>query len=76
MDFTPEAEDEVIREAVSHKLDRPIVYPSNKVWRDSSKTKATTSPFQIVDSLIYTNQGHNEMMELVGVNKNDPDIFK
>ena len=55
MDFTPEAEDEVIREAVSHKLDRPIVYPSNKVWRDSSKTKATTSPFQIVDSLIYTN---------------------
>ena len=25
MDFTPEDEDEVIREEVSHKLDRPLV---------------------------------------------------
>ena len=36
MDFTPEAEDEVIREAVSHKLYRPLVNPSKKVWRDST----------------------------------------
>ena len=27
MDFSPEAEDEVIREAASHKLDRPLVNP-------------------------------------------------
>ena len=27
MYFTPEVEDEVIREAVSHKLDKPIVNP-------------------------------------------------
>ena len=33
MDFTPEAEDEVIREAVSQKLDRHLVNPLKKVWR-------------------------------------------
>ena len=55
MDFNPEAEDEVIREAVSHKLDRFLVNPSNKVWRDSTQNKAPTSTFQIGDSLIYKN---------------------
>ena len=29
--LTPEAEDEVIREVVSHKLDRPLVNPSKKI---------------------------------------------
>ena len=29
MNFTPEVEDEVIMYAVSHKLDRPLVNPSN-----------------------------------------------
>ena len=38
MDFTPEYEDEVIMEAVLHKLDRPIVNTSKKVWRDSNQT--------------------------------------
>ena len=33
MDFIPEAY-EVIRDTVSYKLDRPLVNPSNKVWRD------------------------------------------
>ena len=65
MDFTPEAEDEVIREAVSHKLDRTIFNPPNKVRRDSTKTKNTTSPFQIGDSLRYTNEVHNDMVGLV-----------
>ena len=55
MYFNPEAEYEVIREAVSHKLDRSLVKPSNKVWRDSTQTKAPTSPLQIDDSLIYKN---------------------
>ena len=45
MDFNPEAEDEVIREAVSHKLYKSIVKPPNKVWIDSTQTKALTSPF-------------------------------
>ena len=27
VDFTPEEEDEVIRDPVSHKLDRPIINP-------------------------------------------------
>ena len=31
--FTPEVEDEIIREVVSQKRDRPLVNPSNKVWR-------------------------------------------
>ena len=52
MGFNSETEDEVIREVVSHKLDRSLVKPSNKVWRDSTKTKAPTPPFQIHDYLI------------------------
>ena len=36
MYFTPEVEDEVIRDAFSHKLDRPLVNPPNKVRRDST----------------------------------------
>ena len=55
MDFTPEVEDEVIMEAVSHKLDIPIVNLSNKVWRDSTQTKTLTSPFQIGESIRLTN---------------------
>ena len=50
-----EAEDKVIRDSVSQKLDRPLVKPSNKVWRDSTQNKAPTSPLHIGDSLIYTN---------------------
>ena len=76
MDFNPEAEDEVIREAVSHKLDRFLVKPSKKVWRYSTQTKSPTSPFQIGDSLIYKNEVHNEMVDLVDVNTNDPDSIK
>ena len=71
MDFTTEPNNEVIREAISHKLDRPLLNSSNKVWRDSTKTKATTSPFQIGDSLRYTKEGHIKMVELVGINTND-----
>ena len=67
MDFTPEVEYEVIREAVSHKLDRPLVYPSNKLLRDSTQTKTPNSPFHI---------GHNNMVELVGINTNYPDSNK
>ena len=32
-DFTPEVEDEVIRDAVSYKLEIPLVNPSDKFWR-------------------------------------------
>ena len=76
MDFNPEDEDEFIREAVSHKLDRFLVKPSNKVWRYSTQTKSPTSPFQISNSLIYEHEGQNEMVELVDVNTNDPDSIK
>ena len=55
MDFTPEVEDEFISEAVSQKLDRPLVNPPNKVWRDSTQTKNPPSPFHIGVSLRYTN---------------------
>ena len=37
VDFTPEVEDEVIRDAVSHKSDINLVNPLNKVWRDSTQ---------------------------------------
>ena len=55
MVFTPENEYKVIREEVSHKLDRPLVNLSNKVWRDSTQTKTTTSPFKIGGSIRYIN---------------------
>ena len=55
MGFTPEAEDEVIRETVPHKLDTPLLNPTNKVWRESTQTKTPTLPFQIGESIIYTN---------------------
>ena len=51
MEFNEEVEDEVIRDAVSHKLDRPIFDISNKFWIDITKTKTPTSPFQIGDSI-------------------------
>ena len=42
IDLTPESEDEVIREEVSHKLDIPLVNPLKSVCRDSTETKAPT----------------------------------
>ena len=62
MDFTQEVEDEVISEAVSHKLDRNLINPSNEVWRDSTQTKTPNSPLQVGDSLSYPNEVHNEIM--------------
>ena len=76
MDFTTEVEDEVIRDAVSHKLDILIVNPSNKFWIYSTQTKTTTSPYQIVNSIRYTNEVHNEVLWLVDKNTNDPDSNK
>ena len=73
MDFTQEVEDEVISEAVSHKLDRNLINPSNKVWRDSTQTKTPNSPLQVGDSLIYPNEVQNGIMELVDINTNYPD---
>ena len=76
MDFTSEADDEVITEAFPHKLYRPLVNPLNKVWRDSNQTKNQTSPFQIGNSQRYTNEGHNDIVELVDINTNYHDIIK
>ena len=76
MDFNLDVEYEDIRDTVPHKLYRPLVNPSNKVWRDSTKNKNSTSPFQIGDSIIYKNGGHNEMVDLVDVNNNDTEITK
>ena len=59
IDFNPETEDEFIREAVSQKLNRHKVNPSNKFLRDSTQTKDPTSTFHIGDSLRYTNDGQN-----------------
>ena len=72
MDFSPEVEYEVIRDAVSHKLYRPLIYLSHKVWIESTQIKIITSLFQIGDSLGYINEGHNYMVELVDINTNDP----
>ena len=43
---------------------------------DSTQTKAPTSPFQIGDSLRYTDDGQNEMVGMVDVNKNDTESIK
>ena len=76
MDFNPETEGEVIRDAVSHKLNRHLVNPPNKFCRDSTQTKAPTSSFQIGDSIIYTSTAKREMVEMVDLNKNYPDSIK
>ena len=55
MDVATEVEDEVIWYIVSQKLDRLIVNPPNKVWRDLTQFKNTPSPVQIDDYLRYTN---------------------
>ena len=44
-------------------------------WRDSTQPKATNPPSRIDESLRYTNEGHNYIVELVDVNTNDPDII-
>ena len=67
MFFIQYVEDEFIRETVSKKLDKPLFNPSDKVWRYSTKTNTTTSPFHICDSLRYTNYGENEMVEKVDI---------
>ena len=51
INFIPEAEDEVIREAISHKLDRPLVNPLNRFLMDSTQTKTPNSTFHISDFL-------------------------
>ena len=76
MGFTPETENEVIWETFPNKLYIPLVNPLNKVWRDSTQTKIETSPFHIGEYLGYTNQGHNEMLNLVDVSTNDTDSIK
>ena len=47
---------------------RPLVEPSNKVWRYSTHTKTLEPHFKIGDSPRYTNQGQNELVELIGIN--------
>ena len=76
MYFTPDVEDEVIREAFSHKLYIPLFNPSNKFWRDSTKKKTPPSPFQIGESLWYHNEGHNEIVDMVDININDHNSTK
>ena len=72
MDFTLEVEDKIIRYAVSHRLYRPLFNPPNKVWRDSKHNQTTTLTLQIGDFLRYTNDGHNEMVDIMDINKNYP----
>ena len=55
MDFTPEVEYGVIREVVSHKIERPLLNPSNKFWIKSTLSITPNSHLQTGDSLIYKN---------------------
>ena len=70
MNFTPEAEYEVIRDSVSQKIDIFLVNTSNNFSRDSTQYKTPTPPLKIGDSFIYKNEGHNVMVELMDINKN------
>ena len=72
MDFTPEVEYGFNRDELSHTLDRPLVNPPSKFWRDSTQTKIITTTFQIDDSLRFKNEGHYEIVYLVDKNINDP----
>ena len=48
-----------------------MVNSSNKVQRYSTKSKTPTSYLDMGDSLRYTYEVENEMVELVDINKND-----
>ena len=56
-------------EAVSKILEIIQVNSSNKVWKDSTQFKISTSHFQIGDSPRYTNEGQNHVVRLVYINK-------
>ena len=74
--FTPEADDEIIRDAVSNKLDRSLVNTqkeSLKRLNSKQKYNLTQSDF---DSLRYPNDRHNKMVDLVDINTNYPDSMK
>ena len=73
MGFTPEVEDEVIRNAVSYRLERILFNTSKKVSRDSTQTQNPTPTFQIGDPLRYKNEVHNNMVELLDINNNYPE---
>ena len=72
MYFTLEFESEVIRDAFSQELMRTLVYKSNKVCRDSTQSKTPALQLQIIDSLIYTSEEHNELVHLSDKNEQDP----
>ena len=76
MDFTPEVEYEFIRKAVSHRLGRTLVNPSNNFLRGSTQTKNPNPTLQIGDYLRYTNEGQSEMVEMLDINTNDNDRKK
>ena len=46
--FTPEDEDEVMREVVSYKLYRPLVNPSKKFGDNQPKLKLKIHPYRLV----------------------------
>ena len=75
MHFTTEVEDEDVWGVVSHRLYRTLLNPPNKVWRVSTQSKTTNSHFQIGDSITYTNEDHNDMVDLVDTNSNEPTIM-
>ena len=63
----------LLRSQSQKKLDIPLFNTSNKVWRAANKIKIPTSPFHIRDSLRYTKERHNEMVD---INTNYPDSIK
>ena len=48
VDFILESEDEVVREAVSHKLDRPLVNPSKIIGDNQLKLNLQLQPYRLV----------------------------
>ena len=65
----------MIRDAVSHKLYIPPVNPLIFL-RESTQAKNPTTTFQIGYYLRYTNEGHNEMVDLLDINTNDTNSTK
>ena len=46
--------------------------PSNKLWMESTQSKTPASHFEVFEFLLYSSKAHNELVDLLEIDKEDP----